>query len=161
MNLFIKIFLIVSLLQISLSARDINIDKLVNTANKTDKHLFVWLHKTDCGYCDSMYEFTLDNDTVSTLVKKKFIFVHINVHHKDTVKYEGFIGSGRDFAKYVGFDFYPTSLFFNKESEVIYEAMGYHDEVEFYKVLNFINTKSYEKMDYYAFEEDFKIKEEL
>nr|WP_321267144.1 thioredoxin fold domain-containing protein [uncultured Sulfurimonas sp.] len=161
MNKFIYFFLIVLLFYTPLSARNIDINKLINSATKTDKHLLVWFHKTDCGYCDSMKEFTLDDKTVKTLVKKKFLFVHINVYEKDRVRYKDFVGSGRDFAKFLGFDFYPTSLFFDNSNDVIYKAVGYHDEIEFHQVLKFIETKSYLKMDYETFENDYDFKKDL
>lgn len=161
MNKFICFFLIALLFHLPLSARNIDINKLINSATNADKYLFIWFHKTDCGYCDSMKEFTLDDETIKTLIKKKFLFVHINVYEKDRVMYKDFVGSGRDFAKFLGFDFYPTSLFFDKNNDVIYRAVGYHDENEFYRVLEFIETKSYLKMDYDTFENNSDFKKDL
>ena len=157
MNYIIKIFLITIVLHISLSARDINLNNLVKTASDSNKHLFVWLHKTECGYCDRMSEISLDNDINRALIKKKFLFVHINIDDKDKVTYKEFVGSGRNFAKDIGFDFYPTSLFFDNVGRVVHEAVGYHDEKVFYKVLKFIYTKSYEKVNYdtFEYEEEF------
>lgn len=165
LNKLIKSFLIVLALQLTLQARDININSIIQTATQIDKHLFIWLHKTDCGYCESMREFTLENDIVKVFIEKNFIFVHINVWEKDIVTYKDFQGSGREFAKEVGYDFYPSSLFFDDKAEIIFAEVGYKDnesspnEKRFFTILNFIQTLSYKKMDYedYAFD----IKEEL
>ncbi len=165
MNKILKTFLIVLILQLTLQAREININKIVNDAKKNDKHLFVWLHKTDCGYCESMREFTLNNDTIKPFIDKYFVFVHINVWEKDKVIYKDFVGDGRSFAKKVGYDFYPTSLFFDDNGDVVYAEVGYRDnkvlpnEERFYRILNFIKTDSYKKMDYEDYE--FNIQEEL
>lgn len=161
MNAFIKFFLIVTSFYVSLSARDININKLVNSANKSGKHLFVWLHKTDCGYCENMREFTLDDDYVKPLVDEKFLFVHINISEQDKVVYNKFMGTGRDFAKHVGYDFYPTSLFFDSKAKLVYEAMGFHEEKIFLKILKYIDSKSYKEIDYETFENEYDFREGL
>ena len=165
MKIVIKTFLIILILQLSLQAREININEIVKSATKSNKHLFVWLHKTDCGYCESMREFTLENDIVKLFIEKNFIFVHINVWEKDKVIYKDSITNGRDFAKNIGYDFYPTSLFFDDNAEMIYAEVGYKDneaspnEKRFLTILNYINSKSYKTMDYEDYE--FDIQEEL
>ncbi len=160
-KLLFRIFLFILIIQATLFSREINIDDIVEKATASNKHLFVWLHKTDCGYCDSMKEFTLENDVVKVLIEKKFMFVHINIYEKDRVTYRDFKGSGRSFAKLVGYNFYPTSLFFDENKEIIYAVPGYQDEKIFYTILNYIDTKSYKKMEFEAFENDFDFNEEL
>lgn len=160
-----KVFLLILTLQVTLQAREINIDNIISSATKSDKHLLVWLHKTDCGYCENMREFTLENEVVKEFIDKNFIFVHINVYEKDTVNYQDFSGNGYEFAKEVGYNFYPSSLFFDSQGDIILSEVGFVDSVKmpnekrFYKILNFIKSKSYKKMKYTDFE--FKTEEEL
>ena len=164
-KMVIKVFLLILALQLTLGARVINIDNIITTAKKSDKHLLVWLHKTDCGYCENMREFTLENETIKAFIDKNFIFVHINVYEKDSVKYQDFRGNGLEFAKEIGYNFYPSSLFFNDEGDMVLSEVGFIDkdkepnEERFYKILNFINSKSYEKMNISDYK--FKIKKEL
>ena len=161
----IKVFLLILTLQLTLQARVINIDNIITAAKKSDKHLFVWLHKTDCGYCENMREFTLENETIAAFIDENFIFIHINVYEKDSVKYQDFRGNGLEFAKDIGYNFYPSSLFFNDEGDMILSEVGFIDkdkepnEERFYKILNFIKSKSYEKMNISDYK--FKIKKEL
>ena len=161
----IKTFLIVLIVQISLQAKEININQIINDAKDSNKHLFVWLHKTDCGYCESMKEFTLQNNIIKSFIDKHFIFMHINVMEKNKITYNGFSGDGRAFAKEVGYDFYPSSLFFDNNSSIVYAEVGYRDnsklpnEKRFYSILNFIESDSYKKMDYEDYQ--FNIQEEL
>ena len=161
----VKVFLLILTLQLTLQARVINIDNIITAAKKSDKHLFVWLHKTDCGYCENMREFTLENETIAAFIDKNFIFIHINVYEKDSVKYQDFRGNGLEFAKDIGYNFYPSSLFFNDEGDMILSEVGFIDkdkepnEERFYKILNFIKSKSYEKMNISDYK--FKIKKEL
>jgi thioredoxin-related protein len=128
---------------ITLQARDINIDHYIDQASKENKHLFVFLHRTDCGYCDSMLEFTFDDDIVSPLLEKHFKFVHINIFEKDSVTYKSFTGNGREFARHVKYNIYPSSLFFDANKELIFAVAGYRDEKVFANMLNYVQSRSY------------------
>ncbi len=146
------LFFLLITLQLTLHARDININAIVSDAKKTDKHVLVFLHKTDCGYCDSMIIFTLDDDAVKEMIEKYFVFVDINISDTDRVTYQSFKGSGRDFAKYVGYDFYPSSLFIDESNEIVLGVPGRQDENDFYIILNYVNSRSYKTMDLQSFE---------
>jgi thioredoxin-related protein len=145
----------------TLSAKEINIDLLAKQASKEHKHLFVWLHKTGCGYCENMREFTLQNDVVKAYISKHFIYQHINVSKGDDVIYKGFTTSAKEFAKKLGYDFYPSSLFFDKDANLIFADVGFMDgatlshEEKFYKILHFINSNIYKKMDFDEYKFDF------
>lgn len=164
-RLIIRIFLIISIVTFTIQAREINIDKLIDTATSSNKHLFIFLHKTDCGYCVSMIDFTLNNEVVKEFIEKYFIYEHINIRDKDVITYKGFKGNGQEFAKHMGYAFYPSSLFFDKNKELIFGEAGYIDsnvlpnEKRFYTILHFIQTKVYKEQEYDHYV--FDIKEEL
>jgi len=159
-----KLFLVL-VIHFFVYARDINLNDLVQKATQKNKHLFVFLHRTDCGYCESLKEFTLQNDIINAYIQQNFIYEHINIIEKDTVIYKNFKGNGREFARKIGFDFYPSSLFFNEKKELIYAEIGYRDtkeetnEKRFFKILHFIKSRSYKTMDYGNYH--YKIQEEL
>jgi len=158
----LKTFLVISFVFLFLEAREINLDKLLKTANTSNKHLFVFLHKNHCGYCQRMIDFTLKNDTVELFLNKYFIFEHINVSENDNIIYKEFKGNGREFAKHIWYDFYPTSLFFNKNGEAIFIEAGYQNkkipnEQRFYKILNFIQSGSYKNMELF----EYRFKKEI
>jgi len=163
--MILKIFLVFLLFQLTLQARVINLDNFITLAKKEQKHLFVWLHKTDCGYCENMREFTLENEIIKSFIDKNFIFVHINVYEKDSIKYKDFKGNGLEFAKDIGYNFYPASLFFDDDGEMIFAEVGFIDsdknpnEKRFYKILNYIKSDSYINIEFSDYK--YKIKEEL
>ncbi len=157
----IKTLILVLLLQTAGVARDINIDRLVQQAKSSNKHLFVFLHKTDCGYCDSMIEFTLDDEIVKELVKRRFLFVHININDSDTVFYKNFKGNGKAFAKHVKYNFYPTSLFFDDDNDISYAVPGYRDEKTFNAILNYVDSKSYQKISFRKYKANFDFNKKL
>jgi len=132
----------------SLSARDIDLNRLALDSAKQKKILLVWLHKTDCGYCEAMNEFTLNEDKIAALLKSSFSLVDINIHDDNIVAYKDFTGSGREFAKRVGYDFYPSSLFIDDKAEIIFAAPGYVEEKDFFKMLDYVKSGAYRTMNY-------------
>lgn len=132
----------------SLSARDIDLNRIARDTAKQKKTLLVWLHKKDCGYCEAMYEFTLGDDKVAAVLASSFQLVDININDNDTVTYNGFKGSGHDFAKHVGYNFYPSSLFMNADAALIFAAPGYVEEKDFFNMLGYVSSGAYKSMNY-------------
>lgn len=146
-----NLFLFIIVFNISLFARSIDIDAIVKNSVKNGQHLFIFLHRTDCGYCESMLMFTLDDDPVKELISKDFIYLHINISEDDNVTYKDFVGNGRAFAKHVGYNLYPSSLFLNSKNDIVYAIAGYQDKNQFLWVLKYIDSGMYKTMDYQAF----------
>jgi len=128
-------------------ANDVNLDKLVVEAKKTNKHILVFLHTTGCPYCERMIEFTFDDDDVSEKIKKDFIFVDMNVKDEGLVSFDNFKVSKLKFAKKIGYPMYPTCLFFDQNGELVYDEVGYRDEEKFLKTLKLVSTKAYNDID--------------
>ncbi len=149
------IFLLLSL-QLTLSAKDININELVKEATAINKKVFIFLHRTDCGYCDSMISFTLDDDIVRPLIKNNFLEIHINIFDDNTIFYNDFTGDGRSFAKHIGYNMYPSSIFLDEQSKIIHAEVGYIDEKNFPISLNYVISSAYKSMDIVDYEEGKK-----
>ncbi|HHO65498.1 MAG TPA: DUF255 domain-containing protein [Epsilonproteobacteria bacterium] len=128
-------------------ANDVDLDKLVLEAKKTNKHILVFLHITGCNYCLKMQEWTFDDDRVIDAIKKDFIFVDINVRDKGIVSFDNMKISKLKFAKEIGYPMYPTCLFFDKNGELVYDEVGYKDEEKFLKTLQLVSSKAYNDID--------------
>jgi thioredoxin-related protein len=146
-----SLFLFIIAFNTPLLARNIDIGVIVKNSVETSKHLFIFLHRTDCGYCESMQTFTLDDDPIKELIQKKFVFLHINILEDDVVKYKNFTGNGRDFAKNIGYNIYPSSVFLNSANEIIYAVPGYKDKDQFLLILKYVDSGAYKTMGYQAF----------
>ena len=140
------VFALMALVSFSF-ANDVNLDKLVVEAKKTNKHILVFLHTTGCPYCERMIEFTFDDDDVSEKIKKDFIFVDMNVKDEGLVSFDNFKVSKLKFAKKIGYPMYPTCLFFDQNGELVYDEVGYRDEEKFLKTLKLVSTKAYNDID--------------
>ena len=128
-------------------AGDVNLNKLVLEAKKTNKHILVFLHITGCNYCLKMQEFTFDDEKVEAAIKKDFIFVDINVRDEGFVSYDNMRVSKLKFAKEIGYPMYPSCLFFDENGELVYDEVGYRDETKFLDTLKLVRTKAYNDID--------------
>ena len=142
----IKLFFISCTIFTISSASDINIDALTKQAKKSHKLVLVFLHKPRCSYCESMTLFTLADDDIAEKIKKSFIFVDIDIADTGKIIFDGFKGNRQEFAKSLGFNFYPSSVFIDGENEVVYGQAGYKDEEKYLKILRFVESYSYKEM---------------
>ncbi|WP_324171685.1 thioredoxin family protein [Sulfurimonas sp.] len=145
------LFILVAIFTIS-GADNINIDAMVDKAEKSHKHVLIFLHKPNCSYCETMIEFTLPDKKIVQNIKKNFIFVDIDIGDSGYVTFEDFKGTKQEFAISIGYNFYPSSIFIDENREIVYAKPGYKDEDEFLHILRFVQSRSYEKMSI----EDFK-----
>lgn len=93
-----------------------------------------------------MQEFTLEDDSVAEYINENFILVSINITDDDTIIYKGKQSSGVDFAKAIGYNFYPSSLFFSKDMKLLYGAAGYKNEIEFMTILEYMHEGAFKRM---------------
>ncbi len=146
---FIRILIFLPLLALSV---DIDIDKASADANRTKKHVMLFLHKDNCGYCERML-FQLDEKEISKAIQKDFVLLDINRDDDETISYQDFNGTNRQFLKALGVNFYPSMVFINGcGNKIIYDVTGYRDPKKMMTILDYISSKSYQKMTL----EDFK-----
>lgn len=138
-----KTLFVLLLLQTTLFSKDINIDTIIKTAEQSEKSVILYLHRIGCSYCNSMQEFTLDDDDVKEYIAQNYILVKINVSLKDTITYKGKISGGICLAKHIGYNFYPSILFLNKNADIEYASVGYKNETEFLVILQYFKSDAY------------------
>jgi len=145
------LFILVTVFSIS-SADNINIDMIIAKAEKSHKHVLVFLHRPGCSYCNTMIEFTLPDEKIVQKIKKNFVFVDIDIGDSGEIIFDNFKGNRQEFAKELGYNFYPSNVFIDKNKDIVYGVAGYKDEDEFLNILRFVESHSYEDIDI----EDFK-----
>ena len=118
-----------------LFADTVDVERIVKEAHKSHKQVYMFIHTTDCGYCESMIEFTFDDKVVKKILAKNFVVIDINVKKEGMVSYKGFTGTNKAFAKQIGYNFYPSSLFFNANADIILSQRGYVEERTFTTIL--------------------------
>jgi thioredoxin-related protein len=149
----LTLFVLLFSLFVTVNAKEINLDTLASNAAKAKKHLLVWLHKTDCGYCEAMQEFTLEEPSISKALKHDFILLPINVYDSDTITYKQFNGSAKAFAKSIGYNFYPSSIFLDGSAQIVFAAPGFIEEKDFAVMLQYVSSRAYTTLSYDAYQQ--------
>jgi len=150
--LYIRILIFILPIFAISSDIDFDIDKSIYDANKTNKHIILFIHKDNCGYCERM-TFLLDKKDIVETINKDFILLDINRDDDEIVKYQDFNGTNREFIKALNIDFFPTLVFIDaNKDKIIHWELGYRNREKLITLLKYISTKSYLKMSL----EDFK-----
>ena len=68
-KILFQTFFTLALLQTTLFSQTINIDSIVKNAYAHDKKVILYLHRIGCSYCNSMQEFTLEEDDVANYIQ--------------------------------------------------------------------------------------------
>ena len=151
LNHFYKYSLFLLTLQSVLLAQSIDITALSEKAANGKKHLVLWLHKNGCGYCAAMHDYTLDDDKVKSILRDRFSFVSVNVSESDTIVYEKTVYTAKNFAKKIGYDFYPSTLFFDGSGTIVFAVPGYVETAPFLDVLHYVSQDAYLRQSYETF----------
>lgn len=149
--IIVRFLLSLMLVQVSLSANDVDIDILIEEAKKTDKHLFILLSKTGCSWCAKMKKSIFDDEEIRSFLKKDFLFEFVDIKEDGTVTSKDFKGSKRKFSKHLGHNFYPTSVFINKDNEIVFSQPGIVNNAKFLLILDYIKSKSYVDFSFQAY----------
>ena len=133
---------------------EINLNAIIDKSIKNNKHPLLFFNMTHCGYCKRMKNRTFKNSNVSKRLSKNFTFIDINIDHLGKIVFNKKNYSHKEFTNIIDVDFYPTVLFFDQNYDVIYTSRGYRNSEKFNKILKFIETKAYKKVDFFDFEEE-------
>ena len=145
----IKLILLLLLLIVStVSAKkvikkDIDLNTLSLRAQEENKHILLYFKTSYCPLCTKMEKFTFNNKEIKSQLNKNFIMITINLDDDENIKYKDFFDSKRQFGKYLDISFYPTLIFMDENSELVYTLKGYKMNKKFKNILEYIKTKSY------------------
>jgi len=108
-----------------------------------------------------MIKFTLGDDEIKHEIDQKFKYVDIYTKESGTITYNNFKGSRRAFAKYLGYDFYPTSIFIDTNAKVVNATPGAREQDYFINVLNYVSTQQYKEMEFETYVDTLDFNEDL
>jgi thioredoxin-related protein len=158
MNL-VKI-LLVTLLAVPLFAKHaIDINVLSEDAKKTDKVIMVFFHMTKCPYCKRMLKEMYEGQEAMATINKDFYYVDITTDKDETVVFQDFKGTSKEFADYFGIKLYPTILFL-MDNKIVYYVHGYKNKKTFQYILKYVASRQCKKVDFLEFLDDMVMEEE-
>jgi len=126
---------------------DIDVNKLIQIAKKQNKQIMFFHHIPGCPYCKGMLDENFKNATILKEIDKNFIYVDIFTANKDSVRFQDFKGTYKEFSKYMGAVAYPATVFMNNEGKIVHRAIGYRNVNEHSAEIRYVSTKSYKTMD--------------
>ena len=138
-------------LNLSASSMPLNINNIVKTSTTKNKQVMVFFHMTHCGYCKRMGKKTLQENKVKEFIDENFELIDINIDDNEKISLHNVLYTKKDFASKLDVDFFPTVIFFDENLEITYTAKGYRKSKKFQKILEYIQTKSFERIDFYEY----------
>ena len=103
-----------------------SLSELLQTAEKSNKLIFVDAYTTWCGPCKWMAANVFKNSEAIEFYDKNFLSIKLDMEK----------GEGLNFAKKYGIEAYPTYVFFNSLGEMVHQACGKMEVQEFIKMGN-------------------------
>jgi len=139
------------MLAISAYGADIDLDRLLQTANKQNKQIMFFHHIPGCPYCKTMFDENFKDASSLKEIDNSFVYVEIYTANKSAIKFKDFRGSHEEFSAYIGAFVYPSTIFMNDEGKIIHKAIGYRNIDEYLLEIKYVSSKSYKTMDLEAY----------
>lgn len=122
---------------------------------KENKKILVDVYTDWCGWCKKMDKEVYTDAKVVALLNEKFVVVKLNAESSSKLSYNGKEFTEQEFARALGIDGYPTTVFFEPDSKPITRIPGYVEAKTLAKVLSYIGDNHYKTISY----QDFLLKQ--
>jgi len=123
-------------------------DRGIEQAATLNKKILLDVYTDWCSWCKKMDKEVYVDETVTTLLKEKFIVVKLNAESSKTLTHDGIVYTEQQFATALGITGYPTTVFFEPNTKPITLVSGYMEPATFTNVLRFIGEDHYKSISY-------------
>ena len=119
----------------------------VEEAKDEDKHLMLYMHLSGCPYCYKMVEEGFKNTDNTQIIKDNFDVVAINIKgNKEIALNENLTMTEAEVRDHYKVSFTPTIVFLDQNNQLVYKVNGYRSVQNFKHVLDFVSSRSYQKI---------------
>ena len=135
---------------------------------KNPKPMLVDIYTDWCGWCKVMDKKTYTNPVIVSYINTHFYAVKFDAESKDPIEFQGktfnYVPRGRKgvhelaMAMLKGKLSYPSTVFFDKEQEIIDAVPGYIKVPMMEKLIQYTHQEKYLTEDWQTFEKNFKSK---
>ena len=131
----------------------LDISEDIEEATEKNKHFMIFLDFEGCPYCSKMLKESFEEDNkTSQFIKNNFDVIELNVKgSRELTWVDGDVLTEKDLTEKLKIQYSPTLLIFNSNKEIVARVNGYRNSKDFQYILDFIQTKSYEKMDFTSY----------
>ena len=146
----------------------ISFEKAVELNKTNPKPILIDVYTDWCGFCHKMDATTYQNEIVVNYINDNYYAVKFDAEQKETVNYKGksfkFIKNGRKgvhefaYALLNGKLSYPSTVFFNKNNELVEAVPGYLKSPDMEKIITYMGEEIYLTKDWKTFDKEFKSK---
>jgi len=157
-----KLFILFILITASVSAQEINwmsMKDALAAQKKNPKKIFMDVYTNWCGPCKLLDKKTFHNTDVVNYVNKHFYAVKFNAEGNEEFEYQGHTftnpgykegrrgrNSSHVFANSLKIAGYPSMVFFDEESNIIFPITGYYKALELEVFLKVVGSDDYKKI---------------
>jgi len=144
----------------------VTFEEAVELNKKTPKPFLIDIYTDWCGWCKRMDKTTYQNETIVEYINKNFHAVKLDGEQKEDITFKDytfkFKPNGRrgynEFAAVLlnGKLSYPTTVFMNKEMELLDRVPGYLDERVMEQVTSYFADEKYKTEKWEDFVKNFK-----
>ncbi|HNW66147.1 MAG TPA: thioredoxin fold domain-containing protein, partial [Aliarcobacter cryaerophilus] len=131
----------------------LDISEDIEEATEKNKHFMIFLDFEGCPYCSKMLKESFEEDNkTSQFIKNNFDVIELNVKgSRELTWVDEDVLTEKDLTEKLKIQYSPTLLIFNSNKEIVARVNGYRNSKDFQYILDFIQTKSYEKMDFTSY----------
>ena len=131
----------------------LDISEDIEEATEKNKHFMIFLDFEGCPYCSKMLKESFEEDNkTSQFIKNNFDVIELNVKgSRELTWVDGDVLTEKDLTEKLKIQYSPTLLIFNSNKDIVARVNGYRNSKDFQYILDFIQTKSYEKMDFTSY----------
>jgi thioredoxin-related protein len=120
----------------------------IDLARSSNKKVLVDVYTDWCTWCKKMDSEVYANKKVIGLLNEHFIAVKLNAESANLVSFKGNSFTEADLSRQLGVSGYPTTLFFDQNSNPITDLSGYAAPDRFARVLDFIGKDYYKTISF-------------
>ncbi|MDZ7807266.1 MAG: thioredoxin fold domain-containing protein [Gracilimonas sp.] len=123
-------------------------------AESDQKTLMLFLEAEWCTVCKRMHREVFTDESVIEALNTHFYPVRLDIESNDKIQVKGKKISIKEFSKKIGVYGTPTILFLDEEEDIIGNFVGYSDEKDLLKLLNYIESEAYlsESMEGFSYQ---------
>ena len=144
----------------------VSFEEAIKLNKENPKPILVDIYTDWCGFCKKMDLETYSNKTITKYINDNFYAVKLDGEGKKAIDFKGYTfkfqkKGRRGFHELPatlmqGKLSYPTTVFMDKDAELLQPIPGFLQKEQFEKILVFFNTEAYKNKSWDAFVKDFK-----